>query len=188
MTTYWKPDLSWMGETVVVMGSGPSMSKHVADQVRQMQCKTIVVNHTHKLAPWATMLVAMDLNLPLWDDAKNFTGLRVCGVQSEKVDALYAGPMYERVELSPLHRIEIHNSGLAAIRIAADMGAARIILAGFDPELNREKYPGLVEGLAALIKELERRGIAVGKFTEISPAMIPHQSRSRSRTKKKQGV
>lgn len=182
MTTAWKIEPDWLGETVAVLASGPSMSKQVAEQLRQYKC--IVVNHTHKLAPWADMLVALDLNLPLWADASDFAGIRVCGVQSDKVDALYVGPMYERVQLSPMHNIEILNSGLAAIRIAERMGASTIILAGFDPELNREKYPGLVEGLTALIKELAARGIIVERYTAAAPATGRVFKQRTSRTKK----
>lgn len=159
MTTPWNIKPLWQGEAVAVLAGGPSMNAAVAAELRKHRC--IVVNHAHLRAPWADMLVVLDLNLPLWAAASAFAGMRVCGVSSDLVDALYVGPMYERVAMGTNHNIEIHNSGLAAIRIAAAMGAKSIILAGFDPELAPGRYAGLAQGLAALIAELRGRGIVV---------------------------
>lgn len=163
MTIPWKITPIWGGLTVAVLASGPSMNQAVADQLRKHKC--IVVNHTYRLAPWADMMVALDANLPLWDGAKDFRGMRVCGVDCDKIDALYAGQMHERVKLGPVHTIEILNSGLAAIRIAAAMGVGRIILAGFDPDrAPTGKYVGLAQGLDALIAELRASGVSVERF------------------------
>lgn len=160
MTTPWKIETIWRGQTVAVLGSGPSMTEQAVAELRKYRC--IAVNHQYLRAPWADMMVALDLNLPLWFGARNFGGMKVCGVSSDKVDALYVGAMHERVVLGQLHRIEIMSSGLAAIRIAAAMGAARIILSGFDPErAPAGKYIGHAEALAALIKELGAKGIVV---------------------------
>jgi hypothetical protein len=160
MTTPWTIKPIWKGETVAVLASGPSMSQTVADEMRQHKC--IAVNHTHRFAPWADMLVVMDLNLDIFAEARHFAGMKVCGVASDAVDALYAGPMHERVLMGTNHVIGIRNSGLAAIRIAAAMGAAKIVLAGFDPDLALTgKYIGLAQGLTALIAELSARGIVV---------------------------
>ncbi len=168
MTTPWKIAPAWAGATVAVLASGPSMSRAVADDLRRHRC--IAVNHEHRRAPWADMMVAMDLNLPLWHAARHFAGMKLCGVASDAIDALYVGSMHERVRLSPVHVIEINNSGLAAIRIAAAMGAARIILAGFDPDrAPAGKYVGLAQGLAALVKELTERGIAVERYAPLPP-------------------
>lgn len=170
MTTPWKPDGSWKGATVAVLASGPSMSADVAESLREH--RTIAVNHSHRMAPWADMLVALDGNWP--QSFREFAGMRVTGVKDDELDALYAGPMYERVQFRPGHAIEIRNSGLSAIRIAAGMGAARIILAGFDypgvlghfydDEVDTGDYIGLREGLEALTAELRVRGIAVEHY------------------------
>ena len=169
MTTPWQPNNEWAGATVAVLGSGPSMSAEVVEALREH--RTIAVNDAHRLAPGADMLVALDGNWP--PAQREFAGMRVTGVADDELDALYCGPMYERVTLGPNHQIEIRNSGLAAVRIAAGMGAARIILAGFEPdrpghfyddEVDTGGYLGLAEGLAALIAELQARGIAVEKY------------------------
>lgn len=167
MTTTWKITPDWQGETVAVLASGPNMSQEVADALREH--RRIVVNHTHKLAPDADMLVAMDGNWP--QEWRDFAGLRVTGVQDDDLDALYIGPRWERVKLAANHEIEIHNSGLTAIRIAAEMGAARIILAGFAPDTPghwyddvQEAYTGAPQGLAAIEAELTARGVIVERF------------------------
>lgn len=168
MTTPWQITPEWQGETVAVLASGPSMSAALAQSLRQH--RRIVVNHTHRLAPDADILVAMDGNWP--NEYRDFAGRRVTGVQDNELDALYIGPRRELVQLSAGHQIEINNSGLTAIRIAEQMGAARIILAGFDPSLSGhwydkegesdgETYTGLAAGLAALVLELLGKGIVV---------------------------
>jgi hypothetical protein len=164
MTRAWNITPKWTGDTVAVLASGPSMSAAVAESLRW--CHTIAVKHTCRLAPWASMLVALDAPWP--NGFRTFKGLRVAGVADNETDALYAGPWMERVQMGPGHVIEIRNSGLAAIRIAAAMGAKGIVLAGFDPHQPGRwhdpaptHYAGLAEGLAALCTELKARGIEV---------------------------
>jgi len=168
MTTTWKITPDWQGQTVAVLASGPNMSQEVADALREH--RRIVVNHTHRLAPDADMLVAMDGNWP--QELRDFAGLRVTGVLDDDLDALYIGPRWERVQIAPGHEIEVHNSGLTAIRIAAQMGAARIILAGFDLGTPghwyddvHEEYTGVAQGLAAIEAELTARGVKVERYT-----------------------
>lgn len=184
MTTPWKITPDWAGQTVAVLASGPSLTPEVVRALAKHRC--IAVNYSFVAAPDADMLVALDLNMQFWTAAADFAGLRVCGVASDDVDALYAGPRYERIEMTPGHIIEARNSGLAAIRIAAEMGAARIILAGFDPETaahfegrpNVEaepvagRYPGLVEGLAGMVAELRAKGIAVEFYAPPAPVRL----------------
>lgn len=115
MTTTWKITPDWQGQTVAVLASGPNMSQEVADALREH--RRIVVNHTHRLAPDADMLVAMDAHWP--QEFRDFAGLRVTGVMDDDLDALYIGPRWERVQIAPGHEIEIHDSGLTAVRISA---------------------------------------------------------------------
>jgi len=173
MTTPWKITPDWAGQTVAVLASGPSLSPEVVASLAKHRC--IAVNYSFTLAPAADMLVALDLNPQFWDAAADFPGMRVCGVASRDLDAMYAGPRYEIIEMTPGNRIETRNSGLAAIRIAAEMGATRIILAGFDPrtpghftgrpavdaEPAPGQYFGLAEGLAGLIAEMGAKDIVV---------------------------
>jgi hypothetical protein len=169
MTTPWTPAGEWAGQTVAVLASGPSMSAEVAQALREH--RTIAVNYTHRLAPWADMLVGMDGNWPR--EWREFAGWRVCGIEDDTLDAFYVGHMSERVTLAAGHTIDFRNSGLAAIRIAARMGASRIILAGFEPENPRRWHDdevdsgelvGVAAGLAQLRAELAAAGVVVEDF------------------------
>lgn len=172
MTTTWRPDGRWAGETVAVLATGPSMGAEVAQSLRQH--RTIAVNWAIRVAPWADALVAMD---GCWPQAfREFTGLRLTGTEDDELDALYIGHRFDRVTLATGYVIEIRNSGLAAVRIAAEMGASRILLAGFDyparrghfydDEVDTGEYVGLEAGLEQLTAELRARGVTVVRVTE----------------------
>lgn len=194
MTKPWKITPDWAGQTVAVLGSGPSLTPAVIESLAQH--RVIVVNYSFALAPEADMLVALDADPVFWASAAGFTGMRVCGTAIDEIDALCAGPRFERITLAPGHVIETCNSGLAAIRIAAEMGAARIILAGFDPETGGHfdgrpadapgtprEYVGLAQGLAALIAELQGKGVAVEWFEPAAPAAPAEDAAPRKRQK-----
>lgn len=130
MTTPWKPAGEWAGTTVAVLANGKSMNAAVAESLRQY--RTIVTDDAVAFAPWADMLVALGGN---WSQEKReFAGMRITGVDDDALDALYVGPMSERIQLGAWNEIEVMDSGLAAIRIAVEMGANRVILSGFDDD------------------------------------------------------
>lgn len=174
MTTPWTiPADLWAGETVAILGAGPDMTAALAETARGH--KTIAVNRAVKFAPWADMFVALDPHHPFWDAAADFAGLKVCGVECD-IDALYAGMFYETVTIAESHAIEIRNNALAAIRIAARAGAAKILLLGFDPERYEEVhahtgFSGLVQGLEQIAAELRATGIEVERID--SPEQHP---------------
>lgn len=158
----------WEGETVAVLGAGPDMTAELAETSRGH--KTIAVNRAVKFAPWADMFVALDPHHPFWEEADNldFNGIRVCGVECD-IDAFYYGMFYETVQINASHTIQIRNNALAAIRIAALMGAKKIILLGFDPEryefVHRETgFYGLTQGLKQIINELRSKGIEIERI------------------------
>lgn len=164
MTKPWTMNNAWAGETVAVLGAGPSLTAAAVESVRQY--RTIAANDAHLMG--ADMLVALDGN---WPQAfREFAGIRVTGCPDDSLDAMFAGSMYERITLAPGHVVEIRNSGLAAIRIAARLGVKKIILLGFDPETSAhfndgagagDPYPHLAAGLAQVIADLTAAGIEV---------------------------
>lgn len=159
------PDL-FAGETVAVIVLGPSMTQALADGVRQH--KRIAVNDAYALAPDADMLFAHDI--AWWKrhpEAQDFAGLKVSGQEGD-IDALYLAMPDEIITLAPSHILQTRNSGLMAIRIAAMAGAARILLCGFQPEREPEHYPGLAEGLAAIITELRAKGVEIERADSIN--------------------
>lgn len=192
MTTKWQIEPILAGQTVAILASGPSLTPDVVAALREFGC--IAVNYSFLLAPDAMMLVALDSDEYFWKDAEAFQGMRVCGVDTDLVDALYAGPMYERIVVGPNHIVETRNSGLAAIRIAARMGATRIVLAGFDPATPGhfegrpadptpapDGYPFLAEGLAGMIAELGAQGVVVEYFAPTSSVVAALQPTKRAK-------
>lgn len=169
MTKRWQipPDL-WAGETVAILGAGPDMTEELAATAKDHI--TIACNRAIQVAPWATMFVALDPHHPFWEEADRlkFEGMRVLGVDHDEYDALYAGMMYERVQMPDGATLEIRNNALAAIRIAFKAGARKIILLGFDPERYEETHAhtgfrGLKEGLQQIIAEMQAAGVEVDR-------------------------
>lgn len=169
MTTAWTiPNDMWAGETVAVLAPGPGLTEDLAERFRRV--KTIAVRRAFEVAPWADMLVSLDgpsgsLDDEFWDDAADFAGMKVCGLECD-VDALYPGMMYETVSMGPGYALEVRNNGLAAIRLAANLGAAKILLVNFDPDRYERQhegtgFSGLTEGFAGLIAQLRAQGIEV---------------------------
>lgn len=162
MTTIHRITPEWAGEVVAVLASGPGLTEKVVKML--MEHKTIAVNEAIRLAPDADMLVALDGNWP--KHYREFEGIKVTGVADDELDALYIGPRWETVELAPGNIVDIHNSGLTAIRIAGEMGATKIILAGFGGDGHfyddvKEEYIGLERGIEKVTAELQARGVEV---------------------------
>jgi hypothetical protein len=123
----------WDGQTVVVAGSGPSLTKGDLDFVRG-RVPVVVVSRTYQLAPWADLLFSME---SIWWEAykPEFPGAKFS--PSVIPPWIYRGvtSIYSKegagFSLDPGY---IHEgcSGFGAINLALLMGARRIILLGFD--------------------------------------------------------
>jgi hypothetical protein len=105
-----------------VLATGPSMSLDVARSVMG-KCSVIAVSDAYLLAPWADALVSTDFawwrNHP---DAAEFKGRKFSGM----VD-------YQKVEgVEKLAGEHATNSGLLGIKVAAQLGAKKVLLCGFD--------------------------------------------------------
>jgi len=156
MTTPWTVPRDWEGETVAVLASGPSMSQEVANMVRAARCRVIAVNNQAipttcdgkvlpALAPWADMLYAADVKW--WMEhavaARAFPGLKVTVRTVLPFDDVHS---LEQSNLAPYdsrptHVVSGGNSGYQAAHIAAQRGARRILLCGFDMrDVNGKKH------------------------------------------------
>lgn len=188
MTTKFEmPD--WKGKTVAVFAGGPSFNVPLAESLRDHV--TIAVNHVVKLVPWVDAVVSLDANMTYWKELEvNYHGIKMCGTPSDDIDAMFIGSMYESIEVSQCHTIDIRNSGLAAIRIAAQAGASSILLVGFDPDTQAHAvgypsaskvedgpYPNLAAGLATVVASVRASGVKV-EFAAPLPA--PSGTRKRS--------
>lgn len=171
----------WQGRTVAVLASGKSLTQDLADSVKRLP--RIAVRRAFRLAPDADYVLALDgpPNFGFWDESEGCTGIRVCGAECD-LDASYLNIAHEIVTLAPGHVVEIRNNGTAAIRLAAMLGATKILLLGFDREPfehfyddvdpDWDKYPGLTIALDALTAELLACGVEV-QHVRAAPIAAP---------------
>jgi hypothetical protein len=146
MTTPWSVPKDWVGETVAILASGPSMNRACADYVKG-KCRVIAVNNqgidtvvdgvvVPAIAPWADMLYASDAKW--WMEYKD----RALKFAGEKVTLGEIVPFPEVLSLKLSIRVPFDaredsvvaggNSGYAALHVAAQRGASRILLCGYD--------------------------------------------------------
>ncbi|MBY0237870.1 MAG: hypothetical protein K2X55_01000 [Burkholderiaceae bacterium] len=152
----------WRGETVAVLGNAPCLLQELERLPRPMHA--IACNQAAAKAPWAEMMVSIDANwLP---EVESYPGIRIVGFERDGLDAYFLHIPHEIVTVAPGHDLHIRSNLLAAIRIAAQAGAARILLVGIDPEYYEANLaaPGTVAGLAAVTRELAAAGIVVERF------------------------
>lgn len=140
--TAW-PD--WRGETAIVIASGPSLKKQDVELCRG-RGKVIAIKKCVELAPFADVVYGCDG--PWWRSVvglMKFQGLKlayeatVCGSEwgIRKVNI----PDDPKVKGEKIHRMLFDetgtigsggNSGFQAVNLAAQFGAAAIVLLGFD--------------------------------------------------------
>lgn len=130
----------WSGMTAVVMASGPSMCKEDADYVRG-RAKTIVVNTTFRLAPWADFLYSNDhdwMEMHLNEIGRVFKGEVVCGHSAYQRDHVVDYVPFDKaaqgLKCCDGSIAWGMNSGAAAISFAHQLGAKRILMLGFDQD------------------------------------------------------
>lgn len=118
----------WLGETVVCIASGPSLTQADCDLVGASGLTTVVVNSSWKRARFASVIYGADFYW--WDkygreidiDAERWTwSRRAADTFGLNHDAL------------PL---VVENSGLRAIDFAIRRGAKKVILLGYDCSVN----------------------------------------------------
>jgi hypothetical protein len=132
---------SWVGETAVIIGCGPSLTKEDVASCWG-QARVIAIKDAHRWAPWADVLYSGD---ELW-------------WQAYASSLTFAGEKYACVVPLPTHLAAIeragakllrfaghtgleekpdgvrsgHHSGYQAIQLAVHFGVAKIILLGYD--------------------------------------------------------
>lgn len=127
----------WKNEIVVCIASGPSLKKEDCDLIAKSQLKTIVVNTSYQLCLWADVLFAFDLKWWLYYDRL----VSKSGFKGEKVTHSFNAQA--TMDITSLDKCEwfehFGNSGSAAISLAINTGARRILLLGYDCSLTADK-------------------------------------------------
>lgn len=131
------------GETMVILGGGPSLTVEDVNYVRGKapviaikEAAVCAIPGKTAPAPWAEVLYACDAKF--WDWHKGaplFTGLKYAlepqpGMWPDVHVLRNTGR--EGLELDPTGLRTGQNSGMQAVNLAFHLGAARIILLGFD--------------------------------------------------------
>ncbi len=173
----------WPNSTVVCIASGPSLTSDDVSLVRD-KAKTIVVNSSYQMAPWADCLYAADARW--WKShhgAPEFHGLKYAleanAAKWPGVTVLKYGG--ERgLSSDPTSLKSGRNSGYQAIGLAVHFGASRIVLLGYDmqrgpkgeehwhanhQEHRRSDYPNFLRFFDGLVEPLKARGIQIVNCT-----------------------
>lgn len=169
----------WPGETVVLIGGGPSLTPADVAAVRG-HARVIAINRAYECAPFADAMYACDGKL--WDwvhGAPDFGGLKYsidpAAAKWPGVQVLAnTGPL--GLELEPTGLRTGKNSGYQSIGLAVHFGAARILLLGFDlspapdgrshwhpdhPDGRPSPYPQMREAFDSLIAPLAAIRVSV---------------------------
>lgn len=174
----------WPGDTVVCLGGGPSLTPQDVDAVRG-RARVIAINDAYRLAPWADVLYACDGKWWKWQyrdrraEIEAFAGLRYALQQDAR---RWPGVQVLRntgesgLELSPHGLRTGRNSGYQAINLAVHLGAARVLLLGYDmslgqdgrrhwfgdhPDGQRSPYATFQRCFAGVVDQLEDAGVTV---------------------------
>jgi hypothetical protein len=171
--------LDWSAHTAVVLASGPSLTAADCDLVRASGARTIAVNATFRMAPWADVVYMGDLMAIRTYDREVRAA---CAGQRWTCDSV-AKQQYGWNQAVGLSRGG--NSGHQAIHLAAKFGAKRIVLLGFDmqagpdgkrhwhaehpkPCVQRSIFPEWVLKMGVLAGELKASGVDVVNCSRVS--------------------
>ena len=168
-----------VGDRWFCIASGPSLTKEDAEKIKG-KGKVAVVNDCYRLAPWADILYAAD---PEWWDyhhrfvAESFQG--ECWTQSKPTAECYGLNHIPGAHANGLGPDRLYfgrpgNSGYQAVNLVYLLGAAEIVLLGYDmgggshwfgehpPELRKNSpYNAWVASFRSLARDLEVEGVTV---------------------------
>lgn len=167
----------WVGETVAVIASGPSLTEADCEAVRAAGWRTIVTNTTYELCPWADVLYSFDSKW--WEKhgerAKDFAG--------EKLTRMLVGRKFGASSLYLQGWLpSFLNSGADSIGLAVIAGASRVVLLGCDAARTGGKthwhgdHPAGLSN-AKSIAEWPKRFASAGRFAAQNKVEVINCSR-----------
>ena len=142
---FWSPPPIFKGETIFILASGPSLTRECIDWVKGNRC--IVVNSTIIYAPWVDVFYFTDSGVFLryrelieaWPGLVVTMSKRAKRTLPEKIKRVKGQWMPGfPAHNSPVIRQGI-SSGHSAISLGVSLGAARIVLLGFDMRLSDKR-------------------------------------------------
>ncbi len=131
---YTKVKPIWKGETVFIIGGGPSLSKFDFNRLRDKN--TLAINKAVQTCPWADILYWTDSRVYSWlkNDINKFQGDKytIKPFNTPPSVKVLKNTGANGLELDPSGIKHGNNSGYAAINLAYHLGVKRIVLLGFD--------------------------------------------------------
>lgn len=141
------PLRDWSGKTCVVVASGPSLTAEQIQSVRLANVKTIAVNSTYNLMPWASVVYSGDFmffkvkHMHIRSMFPGAPGQACLWTQDSTAAERYQLNRIKGVNRPGLGLQLIHqngNSGMQAINLAFLFGCRRILLLGFDMKVGAD--------------------------------------------------
>lgn len=172
----------WPGSTFVCIGGGPSLTVADVEYCCGKDVRVMAINDAVKIAPAADVLYACDGRW--WDYHKGvpaFTGLKFgMTVKADKWPCVQrlANTGAQGYESTPGGVRTGGNSGFQAIQLAVHLGATRVLLLGYDMQLDKKgrahwfgEHPREIRGTSdystfcnyfkSLVKPLQALGVVV---------------------------
>lgn len=171
----------WPGATVVCIGTGPSLTPEDVAYC-QGKARVLAIKHAIDLAPWADVLYSCGSDTGKWWQrngarVQDFAGLRyTLDEKAAPWAQVLTNTGTSGLETDPGGLRTGRNSGYQAINLAVHLGAARIVLLGYDmaPDAkgqdhyfgqhwhgSRVPFGAFVDLFATLLEPLKALGIAV---------------------------
>ena len=137
---YWIPPTVWTGGTVFIVGGGPSVKDL---DLSFMEKKHVIgVNDSFLLGEWVDVCFFGDFPWLAKHSEKlaAWAGLRVTSQpKAHGIPGIHSIRRREQRGFGPPHQLGWYkNSGAASVCLAVRMGAAKIVLVGFDMKLSKE--------------------------------------------------
>lgn len=131
---YWHPNPMWKGETVFVIGGGPSILNFDINRLRKRNC--IAVNNSHEIAPWSRFLFFHDKRWLEWhlEAVRKFKGECVTSHTRPMPIAIRRMRKDRKIAINCTDHTCVAgvDSGTMAVNLAFHLGAKTIALVGFD--------------------------------------------------------
>ena len=146
MRDYWTIPPDWHGETAFLLAGGPSLIGFDAERLRG-RGKIITINDSYRLCPWADVIYFCDKSW--WykhraEIQQVFTGGCIVTLENRQIEGMHSLRSSGKTGLETADHSAIRtggNSGYQAIGVAAHLGAARIVLLGYDMHCRYRSFP-----------------------------------------------
>ncbi len=173
------------GETIVCLGTGPSLCAEDVEACRG-RARVIAIKDAIQLAPWADVLYAAGADGSRWyqihGDALTFAGLRyTLDPAAQPWAEVLRHTGFTGLELDPSGLRTGKNSGYQAINLAVHLGAARIVLLGFDlkpnakgldhffgPRVTKPPYADCLPLFETLVDPLRAAGVSIVNASRVT--------------------